>query len=175
MRMKNKNTLRRVRATENVCSFRCAAFAPDSWFFCCLRFPFPLYLGRLVEFFLLRSAVQLVEHHSIWALGCRCRLAVSCRADAAALGRLQLGEQTPAGRKERGDAQKDYTYNIVIAAAARVPPSRAPSQHMLCGKLQGRRELWMFSEQFSPLFPHLCHNLYPQLPSITLSWVLTFF
>lgn len=58
---------------------------------------FPLYLGRLVEFFLLRSAVQLIQYHSIWAL-CRCsRLAVSRRAATAALGRLQLGEQTPAG------------------------------------------------------------------------------
>ena len=28
----------------------------------------PLYLGRLIEFFLLWSAVQLVEYDSIWAL-----------------------------------------------------------------------------------------------------------
>lgn len=74
---------------------------------------FPLYLGRLVEFFLLRSAVQLIQHHSIWAF-CRCnRLAVSCGAATAALGHLQLGEETPAGWNEN-ESHKDYGFIVVI-------------------------------------------------------------
>ncbi len=110
-RMKAKNTSS-WSYRWNICSFReCIhprhlTLLPPS--------PFPLYLGRLVEFFLLWSAVQLVENHSIWALSWYRRLAVSCGAATAALGRFQLGEQTPAGRREN-ETQKDYMCNIVIS------------------------------------------------------------
>lgn len=70
---------------------------------------FPLYLGRLIEFLLLWSAVQLVQYHSIWAFSRR-QLAVSCGAATAALCCFQLGKQTPVGRRKKPQKQTHVQY-----------------------------------------------------------------
>lgn len=58
------------------------------------------------------------------------------------------------GTERKGDTQKDYMFNIVISpmcCRVRVPPSHAPSQHMLCSKLQGQPELGGVENSFHPV------------------------
>lgn len=69
----------------------------------------PLYLGRLGEFLLLWPAVQLVQHHSVRTFG-RCWLSVPDSTATTALGRFQLGKQTPAGKRGKEERRISLRY-----------------------------------------------------------------
>lgn len=77
--------------------------------------------------------MQLVHDDTVWALGRRGHLAVPCGVATAAFGRLQLGEQTPAGEGWR-ETQRFSVFNIVLL----LPPALLSSLCRLCWEVQSQ-------------------------------------